>query len=182
MRVALSSHEFAQSTLDEVIDSNFNHISSKLTKLTSACNEKNELRASSRRKRASKSSNLSSNMRTSGVVQKPIDRAKKTSSPRRVVKRQSICSGSKKSRCDQCGKKYTTPSNLRVHMRIHTDHRPYACTVCDKKFTQQSNLTAHMRTHSGERPYSCSVCGEKFAQLSGLSYHTRKSKKQCGNY
>jgi len=170
MRVALSSHEFAQSTLDEVIDSNYNHISSKLIKLTSACNEKNELRASSR------------NMRTSGVVQKPIDRAKKTSSPRRVVKRQSICSGSKKSRCDQCGKKYTTPSNLRVHMRIHTDHRPYACTVCDKKFTQQSNLTAHMRTHSGERPYSCSVCGGKFAQLSGLSYHTRKSKKQCGNY
>ena len=48
--------------------------------------------------------------------------------------------------CDVCEKVFRYPSNLAIHMRIHTDEKPYECDVCEKAFRQLSNLKRHKRT------------------------------------
>ena len=58
--------------------------------------------------------------------------------------------------CKICGKKISVLSNLKVHMRIHTNEKPYACEECDKKFRESGQLKSHQRQdHSGEKPFQC---------------------------
>jgi hypothetical protein len=47
--------------------------------------------------------------------------------------------------CDVCEKMFVSPSNLAIHMRIHTKEKPYECAVCEKRFTRSDTLKTHMR-------------------------------------
>ena len=49
--------------------------------------------------------------------------------------------------CTSCGKRFTRPSHVEIHQRVHTGHRPYQCKICDYTCAQQGNLKYHMRTH-----------------------------------
>ncbi|THH19957.1 hypothetical protein EW146_g1308 [Bondarzewia mesenterica] len=59
-------------------------------------------------------------------------------------------SSSAKYECSYCGKGFTRPSSLKIHLHSHTGERPYVCTVegCGRTFSVQSNMRRHARTHS----------------------------------
>jgi len=78
-------------------------------------------------------------------------------------------------RCHICKILCTNSSNLRAHIRTHTNERPYKCHYvgCLKGFAQHSNLVAHLRIHTGEKPYKCKHCHMAFARSSHLTGHER---------
>ncbi|XP_069797173.1 gastrula zinc finger protein XlCGF49.1-like [Narcine bancroftii] len=49
--------------------------------------------------------------------------------------------------------------------------RPFTCSLCRKRFSQPSHLQIHQRVHTGEKPFTCSLVGKKLTQPSSLSGH-----------
>jgi len=49
--------------------------------------------------------------------------------------------------CDVCGKCFSSKSNLKTHMKLHTGVKEYQCSICMKEFTQKVTLQGHMLTH-----------------------------------
>ncbi|KAI0278487.1 hypothetical protein BGY98DRAFT_534573 [Russula aff. rugulosa BPL654] len=56
---------------------------------------------------------------------------------------------SAKYECQYCGKGFTRPSSLKIHVHSHTGERPFRCTHegCNRTFSVQSNMRRHARTH-----------------------------------
>ncbi|XP_048685762.2 uncharacterized protein LOC125626612 isoform X1 [Caretta caretta] len=86
---------------------------------------------------------------------------------------QRIPTGERKNTCTECGKTFSSRSNLITHWRIHTGNRPYKCSECGKSFNQRSNLIKHWRIHTGNRPFKCHDCGKSFTDSSNLTQHQR---------
>ncbi|TGZ75267.1 hypothetical protein CRM22_000475 [Opisthorchis felineus] len=49
--------------------------------------------------------------------------------------------------CRHCGRAFSRPSHLEVHLRIHTNEYPHDCVLCDRRFIQASNLRRHLSSH-----------------------------------
>ena len=49
----------------------------------------------------------------------------------------------------------------------------YHCNLCHMKFTRVSNLRSHLRKHSEERPFVCTICGQAFARKNEQTHHER---------
>ncbi|XP_078538268.1 uncharacterized protein LOC144823539 isoform X2 [Lissotriton helveticus] len=87
---------------------------------------------------------------------------------------QRLHKGDGKRACSQCGKSFTTLSNLRKHEKIHTGIKPPPCTVCGKSFSNLGALQRHQVLHTGERPYECNVCGKSFNRTDTLFKHKKR--------
>jgi len=63
--------------------------------------------------------------------------------------------GVKMYRCNEpgCGKHFTRRSNLKVHLRMHTNEEPYACLFpgCGKQYKWRSCLTSHYLAHQKQQ-------------------------------
>ncbi|KAG5720745.1 hypothetical protein E4T56_gene5008 [Termitomyces sp. T112] len=49
--------------------------------------------------------------------------------------------------CSYCGKAFSRPSALKIHLAIHTGKRAYTCPEagCHRKFSVRSNMSRHIR-------------------------------------
>ncbi|KAH8107917.1 hypothetical protein BXZ70DRAFT_21530 [Cristinia sonorae] len=52
--------------------------------------------------------------------------------------------------CTYCGKGFTRPSSLKIHINTHTGEKPYICPFegCGRSFSVQSNMRRHARVHT----------------------------------
>ncbi|XP_016319905.1 zinc finger protein 2 homolog isoform X2 [Sinocyclocheilus anshuiensis] len=75
--------------------------------------------------------------------------------------------------CDQCGKCFSANSSLLAHLSNHTGEKPLLCSQCGKRFYSKIQLKSHMRCHSGERPHICPYCEKQFSLSGNLKIHIR---------
>ncbi|KIY69513.1 hypothetical protein CYLTODRAFT_349295 [Cylindrobasidium torrendii FP15055 ss-10] len=60
--------------------------------------------------------------------------------------------GPSRHECNICGKRFSRPSGLKIHVTTHTGEKPYVCSEdgCGRAFSVQSNMRRHVRiVHQG---------------------------------
>ena len=76
--------------------------------------------------------------------------------------------------CPDCGKRYSTSSNLARHRQTHRslgDKKARRCPHCDKVYVSMPAFSMHVRTHN--QGCKCPYCGKCFSRPWLLQGHIR---------
>ncbi|XP_014602221.1 PREDICTED: zinc finger protein 561-like [Polistes canadensis] len=85
--------------------------------------------------------------------------------------------------CSKCNKKWKTSTELKIHMKSHSNIRPYMCEICGQAYKYKQALNIHIDMHNGISPFQCSYCNKCFTQKGALvrhlPMHTGETPYQC---
>ncbi|XP_072163369.1 insulinoma-associated protein 1a-like [Diadema setosum] len=92
--------------------------------------------------------------------------------------------------CDQCGRKFRRPANLRRHMQQHSEtEETFPCQYCGQVFSSLTSRATHVLTHAvgtdnmdpeANRDYSCGICGGNFHSRVALERHEKLQHSNPG--
>ena len=79
-----------------------------------------------------------------------------------------------KNMCIYCDKNFLKPSDLKRHIRIHTNERNFKCTKadCSKAFKLKNTLNRHLVTHE-KSTFTCKVCSSNYKSHKVLQNHMK---------
>lgn len=95
---------------------------------------------------------------------------------------QTVHSGIKAFKCQKCGKKFSTQSQLEAHAAKHEGIKAFKCEKCPKSYNNKVDLKRHELNHGSQAPHPCEICGRGFVRKDHLEKHyqshERKGAKQ----
>jgi len=83
--------------------------------------------------------------------------------------------------CGLCGKILTGKQKRDNHIKtVHEGAKDFECAYCAKRFTTQSNLKIHLAAlhNSGDLPHKCNLCHKGFTRKKGLEKHMEKCEEE----
>ncbi|XP_044255573.1 zinc finger protein 221-like [Tribolium madens] len=79
-------------------------------------------------------------------------------------------------RCNYCGKKYTSDTDLEIHKRTHS--KQYSCVICHKEFYFDRDLIQHWQDEHVKKSVPCKYCGKRFVDQNICNKHQKNVHKR----